>query len=74
MDANDIIDALGGTTTVAKLCQVKTPSVSEWRRHGIPVARLQYLRLLRPEVFAGREAANDDTAPAEHGGPVEGSV
>jgi hypothetical protein len=74
MDANDIIDALGGTSTVAKLCQVKTPSVSEWRRCGIPAARLQYLRLLRPEIFAGLLAANDDTAPAEGGSPLEGSA
>lgn len=52
MDANQIIDALGGTAEVARLCHVKSPSVSEWRTNGIPPARLQYLRLLRPEVFA----------------------
>lgn len=52
MDANQIIDALGGTAEVARLCHVKSPSVSEWRQNGIPPARLQYLRLLRPEAFA----------------------
>lgn len=55
MDANQIIDALGGTAEVARLCNVKSPSVSEWRTNGIPPARLQYLRLLRPEVFAGQD-------------------
>jgi hypothetical protein len=51
MDANKIIDALGGTSEVARLCRVKPPSVSEWRTNGIPPARLQFLQLLRPDVF-----------------------
>ena len=38
MNATQIIDALGGTFEVAKLCQVKPPSVSEWRKEGIPPA------------------------------------
>jgi len=46
-----IIDALGGTAEVARLCKVKQPSVSEWRRAGIPRARRQYLELLKPSVF-----------------------
>jgi hypothetical protein len=51
MDPNIIIDKLGGTSAVAKLCEVKVPSVSEWRHNGIPKARLMYLRAVRPEVF-----------------------
>ncbi len=51
MDANQIIDALGGTFAVARLCNVRPPSVSEWRRAGIPDARLQFLKLARPDVF-----------------------
>lgn len=50
--ANEIIDLLGGTTAVAELCQVKPPSVSEWRNSGIPRARLMYLEAIRPDVFA----------------------
>lgn len=64
LDATQIIDALGGTFAVARLCNVRPPSVSEWRRNNeIPSARLQYLRLARPDVFGpppseqGREAA-----------------
>lgn len=51
MDANQIIQNLGGTAAVARLCRVKQPSVSQWRRNGIPPARLQYLMLLRPDAF-----------------------
>lgn len=58
-DANRAIDALGGTAAVAELCNVNMQAVSQWRRNGIPGARLQYLRLLRPDVFppAPEEAA-----------------
>jgi hypothetical protein len=48
---SDIIDRLGGTTEVARICQIKPPSVSEWRTTGIPPARRQYLQLLRPDAF-----------------------
>lgn len=49
--ARHVIDRLGGVSAVAKLCGIKQPSVSGWKRHGIPQAREQYLRLLRPEAF-----------------------
>lgn len=48
---SEIIDELGGTAAVARLCEVSMPSVSEWRRKGIPRARLQFLRIARPDVF-----------------------
>lgn len=63
MNANQIIDALGGTSEVARICHVKPPSVSEWRENGIPAARLMYLRLLRPDVFVD-ESAPDHKAAA----------
>lgn len=66
MSDSDIIDKLGGTFRVAEICQVKPPSVSGWRNHGIPAARRQYLQLLRPDAFRG-DAANDDIGP----GPEE---
>jgi hypothetical protein len=50
--ANTVIDRLGGTTAVAKLCECKPPSVHQWRTDGIPKYRLQFLRLARPDVFA----------------------
>jgi len=48
---SEIIDRLGGTTEVARICQIKPPSVSEWRSTGIPSARRQFLELLRPDAF-----------------------
>ncbi len=52
MDASKIIDLLGGTVETARICEVEPPSVSDWRKYGIPKARLMYLKLLRPDVFA----------------------
>jgi len=48
---SEIIDALGGTAVVARLCRIKQPSVSGWRVMGIPAARRQFLELLRPDIF-----------------------
>lgn len=50
MNANEIIDALGGTSETARLCEIKPPSVAEWRIRGIPKSRVMYLRLLRPDL------------------------
>ena len=51
MDANKIIDAIGGTNAMAELCKVTPQAVSQWREDGIPEARLMYLKLARPDVF-----------------------
>lgn len=59
-----IIDELGGTATVARLCKVKAPSVSAWRKTGIPPARRQYLEVIRPDVFIN--------APGDAAGRVTG--
>jgi hypothetical protein len=41
--ASELIDALGGTTSVARLTGVKPPSVHEWRGHRIPRDKLVLL-------------------------------
>lgn len=64
MNASDIIDQLGGTAEVARLCEVQPPSVSEWRVSGIPKARMLYLRAIRPDVFAKQPGASDEPAKA----------
>lgn len=56
MDANKIIDACGGTGKVAEVCEVTTGAVSQWRRTGIPRARLMFLRLKFPGAFVGEVA------------------
>lgn len=51
MTDQEIIDRIGGSSEVARLCQVTVGAVSQWRTDGIPRARLMYLRLARPDVF-----------------------
>lgn len=60
MTASEIIDQLGGTAEVARLCEVEQPSVSEWRKRGIPRARLMFLKLARPDVFGFPVRTGDD--------------
>jgi hypothetical protein len=62
MTESQIIDRLGGTTEVAKLCEVTKGAVSQWRTNGIPKAQRNYLRLLRPDVF------DDQPISAAHDG------
>lgn len=66
MNDSEIIDAFGGTAEVARLCEVKPPSVSEWRKNGIPHARRKFLQLLRPELFppANAPAHGEDSHAA----------
>jgi phage terminase Nu1 subunit (DNA packaging protein) len=65
MSDSDIIDALGGTGEVAKLCEVTSQAVSQWRQNGIPAAQRRFLKLARADAFAQRpanEAAKQDAA------------
>lgn len=39
-----IIEALGGTSDVARLCGIKPQSVSEWKTSGIPRAWVFFFR------------------------------
>ncbi|ATQ77874.1 Rha family transcriptional regulator [Massilia violaceinigra] len=48
---NTIIDRLGGTSATARLCEIQPPSVSEWRKTGIPKTQLKFLKAIRPDVF-----------------------
>ena len=62
MDANKIIDALGGTNEVARVCEVTAQAVSQWRDDGIPKARMMFLKLKRPDVF--KKVGYSETAKA----------
>lgn len=44
--ADSVIDALGGTTAVARLADIPTSTVHSWRTIGIPRSRLAHLRLI----------------------------
>jgi hypothetical protein len=52
-EASRIIDSLGGTGQVAVLFDIEPAAVSQWRRKGIPPARLQFLQVARPDVLVG---------------------
>lgn len=66
MNANDIIDSLGGTKSVAKLCGVTDGAVSQWRDNGLPPPRMQYLVLYmflrdrHPRVLANFHRSSDE--------------
>lgn len=62
MDHKALIDKLGGTSKVAEICGITTGAVSQWRTNGIPSYRLDFFRLLRPELFS--EELSDDVVCA----------
>ena len=64
MNSAEIIDKLGGTAEVARLCEVQMPSVSEWKTNGIPKARLMFLRAVRPDVFQAGSAEEAEAPQA----------
>ncbi|MEW8508901.1 MAG: hypothetical protein AB2598_19600 [Candidatus Thiodiazotropha sp.] len=55
-EAGKIIDEFGGTKAVAEIFEIKEPSVSCWRKKGIPKGRVLSLSLMKPHVFEGLAA------------------
>lgn len=45
----EFIERLGGTFSVAKICGLTAPSVSEWKSRGIPRSWKMYLELKYPK-------------------------
>lgn len=43
--------------------EIRMPSVSDWKKSGIPKARMMFIRAVRPEVLDGIDA-EAATAPA----------
>lgn len=58
MDANTIIDRIGGTSKVATLCGRTKSAVSQWRRNGIPEGWEHFLRATCPDAFAASASAD----------------
>lgn len=46
LQAEAVIEALGGTSAVAKLISAPVSTVHSWRKIGIPASRLAHLRLV----------------------------
>lgn len=55
--ATKIIDELGGTAAVSRMFNVRMPSVSEWKEHGIPKARMMYLQAVHSKRLKGLNLA-----------------
>ena len=53
-EAMRIIEALGGTSKAASICEVDDSAVSQWRHSGIPRARLLFLKAAYPKLFNGK--------------------
>ncbi len=70
--ATQIIDALGGTAAVARMFDLSMPSVSDWKKTGIPKARMMYLKVAHSKKLKGidtsaatsTQGAQDKDAPA----------
>ena len=62
MDTNNLIEKLGGTVALARALNVRPQAVSQWKKKGIPDARMQTIRLLHPEFFD--ESKTDTTEAA----------
>jgi len=57
-----LIDRMGGTVEVARLCEVTPQAVTQWRRAGIPHPRRMYLAVVRPDVVRKDDAVQHDAA------------
>lgn len=62
-EAIQVIDRLGGTSKVAALCDIKSPSVSDWKKYGIPKPWRKFLLCKHPEAFPKAEQS-DEGMPA----------
>ncbi|MNY56268.1 hypothetical protein D3C86_1923270 [compost metagenome] len=51
--ATQIIQALGGSTAVARLFKIAVPSVTKWKKQGIPRPRMMFLELAQPQALQG---------------------
>lgn len=61
LEAKQVIAFLGGTSKVAVMCDIKPPSVSDWKKYGIPKPWRKFLLCMHPEAF--------EREPAEQEGP-----
>lgn len=59
---SQLIDKLGGTGAVARIFKVSSQAVSKMRKNGIPQYRIDYLKLLRPELFENKDINSEKAA------------
>jgi hypothetical protein len=51
MTPDEIINALGGTGSVARELEVTPSAVSQWRINGIPKVWMRVIKLENPHIF-----------------------
>lgn len=51
--ATQVIEALGGTAAAARIFNLSMPSVSDWKKDGIPEARVMFLRVAYRKALSG---------------------
>ena len=61
--AKAVIDALGGTTAVARMADTPVSTVHSWREIGIPASRIAHLRLIAQSE--GKDAPDDSAIAME---------
>jgi hypothetical protein len=64
MDHTKAISLLGGTRAAARFFEVTPAAVVQWKRAGIPRARLMYLRVARPDIYEAALNAGDTAEEA----------
>lgn len=62
--AISVIEELGGTIEVSKLCQLKPPSVSYWKEAGIPRPWELFLRARFPNLKAWAQLDSTEATTA----------
>ena len=58
-EARRIVEAMDGPTAVARIFGIRPQAVSQWLVEGIPQARLQTLRLMRPDLVTDDPRATE---------------
>lgn len=48
---SQFIELLGGTSAVARTCEVTRGAVSQWKKSGIPKAQKNYLKTKFPSQY-----------------------
>lgn len=55
---NRVINSLGGTAEVSRLCEVTISAVSQWKTLGMPKARFMFLRERNRDLPVMKELRN----------------
>ena len=53
LQASEIIESLGGTAEVSRIFNLSMPSVSDWKKTGIPRARMMFLEVAHSDALLG---------------------